>query len=78
MEYSSEQKLFKILACSLLNQINWEEIEILKDFKINWAIVGHSERREYFSESNEIVGKKIARALKNNLNVIGCFGEKLE
>ena len=53
-------------------------VEHLKDFKINWAIVGHSERREYFSESNEIVGKKISRALKNNLNVIGCFGEKLE
>ena len=58
-------------------------VEHLKDFKINWAIIGnkfnigHSERREYFSESNEIVGKKIARALKNNLNVIGCFGEKL-
>ncbi len=52
-------------------------VEHLKDFKINWGIIGHSERREYYGESNEIVGKKIARALKYNLNVIGCFGEKL-
>ena len=52
--------------------------EQLKDLNIHWSIIGHSERRTLFGESNEVVGQKVARALKNNLKVIGCIGEKLE
>lgn len=50
----------------------------LKDFGINWAIIGHSERRSLYGESNDIVGKKVKLSLDNELNVIGCIGEKLE
>lgn len=50
----------------------------LKDYGIDWTIIGHSERRQYFQESNEVVGKKTKISLDNNLNVIACIGEKLE
>jgi len=42
------------------------------------VIIGHSERRQYFYESNEIVNKKIMAALKQGLKPIVCVGEKLE
>src|SRR3990172_116785 len=43
-----------------------------------YVILGHSERRQYFNESNEIVNKKIKAALKAGLKPILCIGEKLE
>lgn len=43
----------------------------------NFILVGHSERRAYFSESNEQLAQKIGQALKNDLNIIFCFGELL-
>lgn len=42
------------------------------------VIIGHSERRQYFSESNETVNKKCTIARKNGLEVILCIGESLE
>ncbi|KAK9765028.1 triosephosphate isomerase, variant 2 [Basidiobolus ranarum] len=52
--------------------------DMLKDLGIEYAILGHSERREYFKESDEFVGKKTAAAIKAGLKVIPCIGEKLE
>ncbi|KAI8089612.1 triosephosphate isomerase [Halteromyces radiatus] len=52
--------------------------EQLKDLGIDWVILGHSERREYFGESDEFVGEKTAHALKAGVSVIACIGEKLE
>lgn len=43
----------------------------------NFALIGHSERRMYFSESNEQLRKKIDQALKSELNIVFCFGELL-
>ena len=43
-----------------------------------FVILGHSERRRYFGESDEIVNKKITAALENRLKPIMCVGEKLE
>ncbi len=43
-----------------------------------FVIIGHSERRQYFNETNEIVNKKIKAALKAGLKPILCIGEKLE
>jgi triosephosphate isomerase (TIM) len=44
----------------------------------NFIIIGHSERRQYFGETNELCAKKINLALKENLIPIYCVGEKLE
>lgn len=51
---------------------------MLKDIGLKWVILGHSERRHVFGESDEIIGKKTAAALKHGLSVILCVGELLE
>eukprot|EP01137_Pigoraptor_chileana_P019428 Opistho-2@80459 len=48
-----------------------------KDNGANWIILGHSERRNIFKESNELVGDKVARVLAAGLKVIACVGELL-
>ena len=45
---------------------------------IPWVILGHSERRQFYGETDVIVGKKIRMAIDQGLGVIACFGEKLE
>jgi len=50
----------------------------LKDAGIPWVILGHSERRAIFAESDEFVAAKTAAALKEGLKVILCVGETLE
>lgn len=51
---------------------------MLKELGIDYVILGHSERRQYFNESDEIVNKKMKAALKHNLKPILCVGESLE
>ncbi|KAK6135862.1 hypothetical protein DH2020_030180 [Rehmannia glutinosa] len=52
--------------------------EMLVNLDIPWVILGHSERRALFGESNEFVGDKVAYALAQGLKVIACVGETLE
>lgn len=52
--------------------------QMLKDIGVDWVILGHSERRQYFGESDEFVGEKTAYALATGVSVIACIGEKLE
>ncbi|CAI5731141.1 unnamed protein product [Peronospora destructor] len=52
--------------------------EQLLDMGIKWTITGHSERRAYYGETDEIVAKKTKRALDVGLQVIFCIGESLE
>lgn len=50
----------------------------LKAMNIEYVIIGHSERRQYFGETNEEVNKKVAAALKHGMKPILCVGETLE
>ena len=52
--------------------------EMLKSIGVKTVILGHSERREYFGETDEMLAKKVNTALANKMNVIFCFGEVLE
>jgi triosephosphate isomerase len=47
------------------------------DIGCNFVIIGHSERRQYFNETDEVVNKKIVSAKKAGLGVIFCIGESL-
>lgn len=51
---------------------------MLKDIGVENVIIGHSERREKFFESNEIVNAKVKKALADDFRVILCLGEALE
>src|SRR3989338_8142249 len=51
---------------------------MLKDVGARYVIIGHSERRQYFSETNESVNKKVRAALSYNLVPIMCVGENLK
>ncbi|MGB9598846.1 MAG: triose-phosphate isomerase, partial [Minisyncoccales bacterium] len=48
---------------------------MLKDLGVDYVIVGHSERRKYFSETDEMINKKLKSALKAKLKPILCIGE---
>ena len=67
--------------------MHWEESgaytgeisgQMLKSIGVEYVIIGHSERRQYFAETDETVNKKIKTALLNGLKPIVCVGETLE
>lgn len=51
---------------------------MLERLGCSWVVVGHSERREYHGESNELVAAKAKKALEHNIHPIVCVGEPLE
>lgn len=67
--------------------LHWEEkgaytgevsAPMLKSIGVEYVIIGHSERRQYFAETDETVNKKIKAAFANSLKPIVCVGETLE
>ena len=52
--------------------------KMLKSIGVEYVIIGHSERRQYFNETDETVNKKIKAAYANDLKPIVCVGETLE
>ena len=67
--------------------MHWEEkgaytgevsAQMLKSIGVEYVIIGHSERRQYFAETDETVNKKIKSALSHGLKPIVCVGETLE
>lgn len=67
--------------------MHWEETgaytgevsgSMLKSIGVEYVIIGHSERRQYFAETDETVNKKIKAAFRNELKPIVCVGESLE
>ncbi|AYC30102.1 triose-phosphate isomerase [Paenisporosarcina cavernae] len=51
---------------------------LLQDFGVKYVILGHSERREYFYESDEFIAKKVQAAFDHQLTPIVCVGETLD
>lgn len=51
---------------------------MLKEIGVEYVIIGHSERRQYFNETDETVNKKLKAAYKHNIIPILCIGETLE
>ena len=67
--------------------MHWEESgaftgevsgKMLKAIGVEYVIIGHSERRQYFAETDETVNKKVKAAFANDLKPIVCVGETLE
>ena len=52
--------------------------KMLKAINVEYVIIGHSERRQYFNETDETVNKKVKSAFANGLKPIVCVGETLE
>ncbi len=52
--------------------------DMLLDIDIDTVIIGHSERRALFGETDEILAKKVKTALEKNMRVMFCFGEELD
>ena len=50
----------------------------LQDLGVSYVVIGHSERRQYFNETDESVQQKVKAAFENNLTPIICVGETLE
>ena len=52
-------------------------VGMLKSIYVNTVILGHSERREYFGETDDLLAQKVNTALKHDMEIIFCFGELL-
>lgn len=52
--------------------------QMLKDLNVSYVIIGHSERREIFNESDELLNKKVKAAISEELSPILCCGETIE
>jgi len=88
--YTALETVVRVLADSTIGvagqNLHWEpkgaytgEIagEMLKDVGCTYVIIGHSERRQYFGETNETVRQKVEAALRAGLKPIVCVGETL-
>lgn len=52
--------------------------EMLRDMGVDCTLIGHSERRQYYNETDEVVNCKLKRSLENGLKVVLCIGESLK
>src|SRR6266705_1894454 len=53
-------------------------VEMLRSISVKFCIIGHSERREYFSENNHVLAEKLNLCLDYNITPIFCCGEPLQ
>ena len=71
----SGQNCFKVKSGAFTGEVS---PAMLKDYGVEWVILGHSERRNVFGETDGLIADKVAHALSEGLQVIACIGEKLE
>lgn len=69
------QNCYKVASGAFTGEIS---PKMIKDCGCEWVILGHSERRHVFGESDQLIGEKVAFALESGLSIIPCIGEKLE
>ncbi|HEX8461221.1 MAG TPA: triose-phosphate isomerase [Segetibacter sp.] len=73
--YVASQNVFSKTSGAYTGEIS---VAMLQSMCIEYAIVGHSERREYFHESNHLLADKVKTCLDNKITPIFCCGEALE
>lgn len=73
--FVAAQNCYKVASGAFTGEIS---PAMIKDVGATWVILGHSERRHVFGESDELIGQKVAHALCEGLGVIACIGEKLD
>ena len=73
--YTASQNIYKNENGAFTGEVSAEMVHSLG---VKYTILGHSERREYFNETNQDLKTKVDLALSNNLDVIFCCGESLE
>jgi len=71
----SAQNCFKTEKGAFTGEIS---PSMLKDIGVDWVILGHSERRQIFQETDLLIAEKINHALETGLSVVACIGETLE
>lgn len=69
------QNAYKVPSGAFTGEISPAQ---LKDVGATWVILGHSERRQVFGESDELIAQKVVHALEQGLKVIACIGETLQ
>lgn len=69
------QNCYKVSSGAFTGDIS---ADMIKDLGCEWVILGHSERRNVFGESDQLIGEKTKYALSKGMKVIACIGEKLE
>ncbi|MBS1933349.1 MAG: triose-phosphate isomerase [Bacteroidetes bacterium] len=72
--FASAQNCYNKKAGAFTGEVSAEMIQSLG---INYCVIGHSERREYFNESNQVLAEKVNLCLDNKITPIFCCGEPL-
>lgn len=70
----SAQNCYKVASGAFTGEIS---PEMIADMGCHWVILGHSERRNVFGETDELIGEKVSYAMSSGLKVIACIGELL-
>ncbi|VDO41602.1 unnamed protein product [Brugia timori] len=71
----SAQNCYKVEKGAFTGEIS---PAMIKDLGLHWVILGHSERRHIFGESDELIAEKVLHAVDSGLQTIFCCGEKLD
>ncbi|KAA0187561.1 Triosephosphate isomerase [Fasciolopsis buskii] len=69
------QNCYKVASGAFTGEIS---PAMIRDCGCDWVVLGHSERRHIFGESDELIGEKVAHALASGVKVVPCIGEKLD
>lgn len=69
------QNCYKVASGAFTGEVS---PALLKDVGADWVILGHSERRQIFGETDQLIAEKVVHALSEGLKVIACIGETLQ